>query len=143
MSADTKGKKKPPAHLHRVVEALKTHHLITDDLATGDSKYMGICVLPEDEAKKAGQDPPIHRRLDIRLLPYDEYYSGLLYFTGSDQFNRHSRILAQEKGFTLSENGLFKRSEKTKKGVKTTLHSEKELFDILGMEYLEPTERDW
>ena len=46
------------------------------------------------------------RRLDIRLLPYDQYYCGILYFTGSDQFNKAMRTHALEQGFTLNEYSL-------------------------------------
>lgn len=43
------------------------------------------------------------RRIDIRLLPHDQYYCALLYFTGSDMFNKDMRGHALEKGFTLNE----------------------------------------
>ena len=46
------------------------------------------------------------RRLDIRLLPYDQYYCGILYFTGSDQFNKAMRSHALDQGFTLNEYSL-------------------------------------
>lgn len=59
----------------------------------------GVCVLPTSE----GSPPPTHRRIDIRLIPFDQYYFGILYFTGSDQFNRQMRSHALEKGFTLNE----------------------------------------
>ena len=47
-----------------------------------------------------------YRRLDIRLLPYDQYYCGILYFTGSDQFNKAMRAHALDQGFTLNEYNL-------------------------------------
>lgn len=37
------------------------------------------------------------------MIPYESYWCGLLYFTGSDMFNKQMRKLALEKGFTLSE----------------------------------------
>ena len=37
------------------------------------------------------------------LIPEDQYYCGILYFTGSDEFNRQMRQHALEKGFTLNE----------------------------------------
>ena len=46
------------------------------------------------------------RRLDIRLLPFDQYHCGILYFTGSDQFNKMMRAHALEQGFTLNEYSL-------------------------------------
>lgn len=56
-------------------------------------------MLPTEE----GNPPPTHRRIDIRLIPFDQYFFGILYFTGSDEFNRQMRSHALEKGFTLNE----------------------------------------
>ena len=42
----------------------KDAHLITDTLSQGDTKFMGVCKLPEDASAP-------YRRLDIRLLPFD------------------------------------------------------------------------
>ena len=39
----------------------------------------------------------------FRLIPNDQYYSGVLYFTGSDLFNQQMRTQANEKGFTINE----------------------------------------
>lgn len=41
--------------------------------------------------------------LPTRLIPKDQYYCGVLYFTGSDIFNKNMRTHALEKGFTLNE----------------------------------------
>ena len=38
-----------------------------------------------------------------RLIPHDQYFCALLYFTGSDQFNRDMRAHALEQGFTINE----------------------------------------
>ena len=46
---------------------------------------------------------PAFRRIDIRLIPIDQYYFGILYFTGSDLFNKQMRAHALDKGFTLNE----------------------------------------
>ena len=51
----------------------------------------------------ADSAPPKHRRIDIRLVPIDQYYFGTLYFTGSDMFNKQMRAHALEQGFTLNE----------------------------------------
>ena len=63
------------------------------------------------------------RRLDIRLLPYDQYYSGILYFTGSDQFNKAMRAHAIEQGFTLNEYSI----RPIDKGIK--INSDISVFD--------------
>jgi DNA polymerase beta len=52
--------------------------------------------------KKGDQQFPA-RRLDIRLTPHDQYYCSVLYFTGSDLFNKNMRAHALENGFTLNE----------------------------------------
>ena len=39
-------------------------------------------------------------------MPYDQYYCGILYFTGSDQFNKAMRSHALDQGFTLNEYSL-------------------------------------
>lgn len=38
-----------------------------------------------------------------RLIPKDQYYCGVLYFTGSDIFNKNMRTHALEMGFTINE----------------------------------------
>ena len=38
-----------------------------------------------------------------RLIPHDQFFCGILYFTGSDEFNRRMRQHALEKGFTINE----------------------------------------
>eukprot|EP00116_Pleurobrachia_bachei_P000394 sb/3460656/ len=43
------------------------------------------------------------RRIDIRLVPHDTFWCGVLYFTGSDVFNQEMRGYAQAMGFTLNE----------------------------------------
>ena len=71
--------KKDGRLLHRVVSALEDEEVITDTISHGDTKFMGVC-------KKDASG--IARRLDIRLLPYDQYYYGVLYFTGTYIFQQ-------------------------------------------------------
>ena len=37
------------------------------------------------------------------LIPHDQFYCAILYFTGSDVFNKNMRLHALEQGFTLNE----------------------------------------
>ena len=60
--------------------------------------YMGVCKVPKPGA--------LARRIDIKVYPKEQYGFALLYFTGSDYFNRSMRLFADKKGFTLSDNGL-------------------------------------
>ena len=41
--------------------------------------------------------------LYFRLIPNDQYYCGILYFTGSDEFNRRMRQHALDNRFTINE----------------------------------------
>ena len=44
--------------------------------------------------------------LYYRIIPHDQYYCALMYFTGSDVFNKNLRAHALEEGFTLNEYSL-------------------------------------
>jgi DNA polymerase/3'-5' exonuclease PolX len=72
-------------------------------------------------------------RIDIRFIPYESYYYALLYFTGSKDFNTNMRLIAISKQLKLNEYGLYNKNNKTIK-----VNSEKEIFDILDMEYIQP-----
>lgn len=61
--------------------------------------YMGVCVF-EDK---------IHHRIDIKYYPTAEYPYALLYFTGSDMFNRSMRLYASKIGIQLSDHGAVAR----------------------------------
>ena len=37
----------------------------------------------EEEATEAKKKKHLHRRIDLRVIPYENYYCGLLYFTGT------------------------------------------------------------
>ena len=52
------------------------------------------------------------------------------------------RTIAQEKGFTLSEYSICPIGETGVKGEPIPVESEKDIFEILGMEYKEPKDRD-
>lgn len=113
--------------LHGFVNSLKKVGYVTGDLAFGQTKFMGVCRLPGG----------LHRRLDIRCMPEDQYHFGMLYFTGSAALSVKMRLKAIEMGMTLSEYGL----ENKVTGEKVTARLEEEIFRALGMEYLEPWQR--
>jgi len=123
---------KPHNYLHDMISELKKQRFIQDDLTNKNFtvKYMGLC--------KYDNNPV--RRIDIRLVPYNSYYTALLYFTGSGEFNKRMRFVAIELGYELSEYGLFKYVDGKK--YRFRIHSEKDVFDKLGMEYVEPKERE-
>ena len=69
--------------------------------------YMGVCSV------QGGKN----RRIDIKIYPREQYGTAILYFTGSDYFNRSMRYLAQQKGYSLTDDALrkVKRDTKNKK----------------------------
>ena len=128
----------------KLLDSLKSSGFLTDDLTIAENgehrKYLGVCKLPGENTK--------HRRLDIIVVPYNEWACSLLYFTGSDYFNRSMRLLAKNNGMSLSEHSLNtgvvrKGGEKIFEGTPLPVFSEKDVFDYLGLEYREPHERDW
>jgi hypothetical protein len=99
--------------------------LIIDDLTDKKykTKYMGFVKYLDNPS----------RRLDVRCIEYDSYFSALVYFTGSMELNKKMRQQAKIMELKLSEYGLFK-----KDGTKLPVNSEKDIFDILKIDYLEP-----
>ena len=60
-----------------------------------------------------------------RLIPHDQYYCALLYFTGSDAFNRDMRAHALDKGFTLNEYRLCPMGSQGLSVVQSTMQGKK------------------
>ncbi|TGZ76881.1 hypothetical protein EX30DRAFT_356526 [Ascodesmis nigricans] len=88
------------------------------------------------------------RRIDFLVVPWAERGAALLYFTGNDIFNRSLRLLASKKGYRLNQRGLYKdavrgpkRGRETK-GALVEGADEKKIFNILGVPYREPRDRN-
>lgn len=130
--------------LCKILQILHESNFLTDDLAVphdGGSprKYMGVCKLPEEGSK--------HRRLDIFVVPQEEFACSLLAFTGSAHFNRSMRLLARRKGMSLNDHGLYADvcrtgEEKIGHGKRLLTPTEESIFEHLGLEYRPPEERD-
>lgn len=99
---------------------------------------MGVCQLQQNDE---GEEEYLHRRIDIRLIPKDQYYCGVLYFTGSDIFNKNMRTHALEKGFTLNEYTIRPVGVTGMAGEPLMVDSEKDIFDYIQWKYREPKER--
>uniref|UniRef100_A0AAY4E267 DNA polymerase n=1 Tax=Denticeps clupeoides TaxID=299321 RepID=A0AAY4E267_9TELE len=135
----TSQSEKQPKLLHSVVECLESSGFVTDTLSKGDTKFMvrkcrGVVVKDEKEAH-------LHRRIDIRLIPKDQYYCGVLYFTGSDIFNKNMRTHALEKGFTLNEYTIRPIGVTGMPGEPLLVDSEKDIFEYIQWKYREPKDR--
>ncbi|XP_068875974.1 DNA polymerase lambda isoform X1 [Aphelocoma coerulescens] len=131
---------------NKLLDSLRRSGFLTDDLVSqednGDQKkYLGVCRLPGPAQR--------HRRLDIIVVPYQEFACALLYFTGSAHFNRSMRALAKTKGMSLSEHALSSAVVRGPGGAKVSsghalpTPTERDVFIQLGLPYREPSERDW
>ncbi|KAG0057129.1 hypothetical protein BGZ83_001563 [Gryganskiella cystojenkinii] len=107
-------------------------------------KYMGVCKLPSD----APSVEYPHRHIDILVVPHVHHGAVLIYFTGNDICNRSLRLLAQKRGMSLNDKGLFKNvvrdahRNKIDRGEWVAGRTEREIFDYLQIAYLEPHERE-
>jgi DNA polymerase (family 10) len=90
-------------------------------------------------------------QVDMRVVPDENFGAALLYFTGSKDHNVRIRGLAQDKGMTLNEWGLYKLSEYDKAKKKTgeapdlnpiASKTEADIYKKLGMAYIEPEMRE-
>ena len=73
---------------------------------------------------------------DLRVVTPAEFPYALLYFTGNKDLNTSMRQIAKDKGLKLNEYGLFK-GEKN-----LPCKSEEEIFEKLGLKYIEPELRE-
>lgn len=115
--------------------ALASGHSSSDD----SSKWHGASCLPSMK---------VWRRIDFLFVPWSELGAALIYFTGNDIFNRSIRFLAGKKGMRLNQHGLFKDvmrgrgRQRMTDGTLIESHDEKRIFDILGVPYRSPEERN-
>uniref|UniRef100_A0AAQ5YA84 DNA polymerase n=1 Tax=Amphiprion ocellaris TaxID=80972 RepID=A0AAQ5YA84_AMPOC len=129
---------KQPKLLHAVVDHLESIGFVTDTLSKGDTKFMGVCQLQQSDED---EEEYLHRRIDIRLIPKDQYYCGVLYFTGSDIFNKNMRTHALEKGFTLNEYTIRPLGVTGVAGEPLLVDSERDIFEYIHYKYREPKDR--
>jgi apurinic endonuclease APN1 len=77
------------------------------------------------------------RHLDIRLVDKENVHSYLLYFGSGTVFSKWIRSIAKEKGYKLNEMGLYE----LKNGYHIKTKTEKEIFKVLGITWVEPEDR--
>lgn len=127
-----------PTHnpLTSIIEKLREIGLILHTFSLGQVKFQGIY-----NSGFGTEEKGIMRKLDIRYVPYSSWIPALLHATGSDIFNRNIRVKVLEKGMTLSEHGLYRTNSTGEKVQEIPLHTEEELFVILGLDYIPPEKR--
>jgi DNA polymerase beta len=111
--------------------------IILDIIAISKTKVNAYMILPEKYHEQFGA---VVRRIDLLLVPMQEYPYSLLYFTGSKLLNEQMRYEAKQQGLKLNEKGLFR----MKDGKETLIpaNSEEDIFDLLGFKYLDPKKRE-
>uniref|UniRef100_A0A3Q3K8N6 DNA polymerase n=1 Tax=Monopterus albus TaxID=43700 RepID=A0A3Q3K8N6_MONAL len=129
---------KQPKLLRAVVDHLESIGFVTDTLSKGDTKFMGVCQLQQSDED---EEECLHRRIDIRLIPKDQYFCGVLYFTGSDIFNKNMRAHALEKGFTLNEYTIRPLGVTGVAGEPLFVDSERDIFEYIQYKFREPNVR--
>ncbi|NXJ69838.1 TDT nucleotidylexotransferase, partial [Rostratula benghalensis] len=78
-------------------------------------------------------------RVDLVITPFEQYAYALLGWTGSRQFGRDlKRYATQERKMILDNHALYDR----KKRIFLKAGSEEEIFAHLGLDYVEPWERN-
>ncbi len=94
-------------------------------------------------------------QVDLRVLPDEDFASALHHFTGSKAHHIRLRGIANDKGLTISEWGVFRMGEDPavqKKGTakhegaqeKLPIKDERDLYALLGMQFVPPELReDW
>ena len=115
------------------IDLLIKHDIIIEVLSKGSTKCLVIAKIPSSNT---------YRRVDFLYSTQSEYPFSVLYFTGSKMFNTVMRGHALKKGFTMNEHGLYKVDGK-KKGDKVdhVFTEEKDIFDFLHLQYVDPTKR--
>lgn len=94
-------------------------------------------------------------QIDLRVVPTNHFGVALLYFTGSKDHNVKLRGIAQEKGLTLNEWGLYaiddwehaKQDNKSAPYAATGLKNlaskrETDVYEALGLRFIEPELRE-
>ena len=92
-------------------------------------EFMSLSKSPND-----GNTPC--RRLDFFCAKWSEIGAARMQWAGPSEFNRQIRLLAAKKGFKLTQHGLYKG------GTLLEAFDERKIFELLGVPYLEPMERE-
>jgi DNA ligase 1 len=117
----------------RFIQKLRSVGYLQEDLAKGAKKYNGICKMGIKGTS---------RRIDIMKTSPEEYPFAILYFTGSDEFNKKMRQYALSIGYSINEYSItFKNDDNEEVSVHKVFNNEKDIFMFLEYEYVEPWER--
>lgn len=127
--------------LRRMKETVKDIDILA--ISTKPDKVMdAFCSSPDVKeviAKGATKSSVLSKdgiQVDVRVVKPDSFGAALLYFTGSKNHNIRLRTLAVRKKLKINEYGIFR----GKKSLASK--SEKEIYDLLDMQYIQPELRE-
>jgi NAD-dependent DNA ligase len=128
-----------PENFDIFLDRLIDKKVIVEVLSRGKSKCLVVAKIPSSNT---------YRRVDFLYTSPKEYPFAILYFTGSKAFNAVMRGHALKKGYSLNEHGFSKMSskegdKKETKGsvIEKSFASERNIFDFLGLQYIDPVDR--
>lgn len=130
---------KAKALLQAIIDELERRDLLADDLLShGPVAAKGLVRLTNLPGAKA-------RRIDLNFVPYTRRAFYTLAKTGDADLMVHLRGKAKAKGWALNEYGIGPHNENGSAWTKNLLDAteEKQIFDFLGVPYLEPEERSF
>ncbi|CDW77059.1 helix-hairpin-helix motif family protein [Stylonychia lemnae] len=79
-----------------------------------------------------------NRRVDIHVYPREEFAFAQLYFTGPTSFIMDIRDIAEIKGYSINDSSLTIKQDTS---MKVQCSSENEIFQNLGISFIEPENR--
>jgi DNA ligase (NAD+) len=128
-----------PENFDIFLDRLIAEKVIVEVLSRGKSKCLVVAKIPSSDK---------YRRVDFLYTSPKEYPFAVLYFTGSKAFNAVMRGHALKMGYSLNEHGFSKMSikegdKKETKGsvLEKSFASERNIFDFLGLQYIDPVDR--
>jgi len=120
----------------RFIQLLTDKGYLVCQLAKGNKKYMGVGNLASLTKYPKNRQ---NRRIDIMYTTAEEYPFAIFYFTGSSEYNQRVRKDILDRGLTINEYSLKDSETKTK--VDHTFRTERDIYEYLGYEYVEPEDR--
>lgn len=99
--------------------------IVKQTLAKGDTKVSVVL-------KESG------KQVDLRIVDENEWGSALQYFTGSKEHNIHLRLIAKNKGYKISEYGIFN----TDNNKRVAGATEEKIYKTMDFQMIPPEMRE-
>ena len=98
--------------------------------------------LPNTNLPKSPNLPlPIRTQVDLFLVEVKDLPYALFHYTGSSTYNIRTRAHAKAHGMLLNQYGVFDVNTKRRARGSSSIKSEKDLADFLGVSYRSPNDR--